>query len=63
MQSHTNSWKKIPLDFALENLVTQWEREVINISSFHYNFASQRRQGPHKEGLHDLEGERKILMH
>lgn len=49
--------KKLPLDFALENPVIQWEREAIKISSFH-NFASQRRQVPHKEGLYDLERER-----
>lgn len=62
MQGHTNSWEKLPLDFALENPVIQWEREAIKISSFH-NFASQGRQGPHKEGLYDLEGERKVLMY
>lgn len=51
MQGHANSWNEFLLDFALENPVIQWECEAIKISSFHCNFASQRRQVPYKEGL------------
>lgn len=50
MQGPANSWKKLLLDFALQNPIIQSQCEAIKIS-FHCNFSSQRRQVPHKEGL------------